>query len=116
MFNSGSALSGSSSPHPPVRPIFPDDLDTSVNDDELEGFGEEIAYDDDLESALLAAESQTRPLYIESEDQIRQSFEIVEDVDMDDLVHRSPFEEFRKKGWLSVSDLIGTVWCEVQVS
>ncbi len=42
-------------------------------------------------------------------------------VDIEDLVldespiTHSPFEQFRKKGWLSVSDLVGTVWCEVQV-
>jgi hypothetical protein len=32
------------------------------------------------------------------------------------LAHKSPFDTFRKKGFLSVSDLVGTVWCEVQVS
>lgn len=26
----------------------------------------------------------------------------------------APFDEFRRKGFLSVSDLVGTVWCEVQ--
>jgi exonuclease V len=40
----------------------------------------------------------------------------MEDVTMESSTIRlSPFEEFRRKGWLSVSDLVGTIWCEVQV-
>jgi exonuclease V len=40
----------------------------------------------------------------------------MEDVTMElSTIRLSPFEEFRRKGWLSVSDLVGTIWCEVQV-
>lgn len=39
----------------------------------------------------------------------------IEDLVLDPIPALSPFEQFRKKGWLSVSDLVGTVWCEVQV-
>lgn len=36
-------------------------------------------------------------------------------VDIEDTPVLSPFERFRQHGKLSVSDLVGTVWCEVQV-
>lgn len=49
--------------------------------------------------------------YTDELEQILQQAERV--VDIEDVV--PPFEQFRKKGWLSVSDLVGTVWCEVQV-
>ena len=38
----------------------------------------------------------------------------IEDSDTQ-MIPLSPFAAFRKKGWLSVSDLVGMVWCEVQV-
>ena len=77
-------------------------------------FGEDIAIDDDLESILIAAESQGCSADLGKATGSRQSHEI--DVDIEDLGMKSPIQQFRKKGWLSVSDLVGTVWCEVQVS
>lgn len=52
---------------------------------------------------------------IEFNEELEQALQQAEQTiaDIEDLV--SPFEQFRKKGWLSVSDLVGTVWCEVQV-
>jgi exonuclease V len=60
-----------------------------MSDDEFS----DIEYNEELEQALQQAEQV---------------------VDIEDML--SPFKQFRKKGWLSVSDLVGTVWCEVQVS
>lgn len=67
-------------------------------------FGSEIAYDAALEETLQAVESgkavpvETKPI-----------------TDIEDLaVGLSPFQEFRKRGTLSVTDLVGTLWCEVQ--
>lgn len=94
-------------------------ISTDHEDDE---FGEDIALDEDLETVLLAAESQVLTTSAGSTDVTNETEKPVAhsasggDVDMEDLFPRSPFLEFRKKGWLSVSDLVGTVWCEVQVS
>lgn len=53
------------------------------------------------------------------QDERQDQDEDQEVMDIEDLPmvieSRSPFEMFRKKGFLSVSDLVGTVWCEVQV-
>lgn len=70
-------------------------------------FGSDIEFTQELEDVLQAAETQpvaapTAPM--------------VDIEEIEDLVRQSPMEEFRKKGYLSVSDLVGTVWCEVQVS
>lgn len=86
-------------------------------------YGSDIALDEELESALQVAESQSQvilPLDQEGTATTRGHAETGELMDIEDLhqevVTLSPFEQFRKKGWLSVSDLVGTVWCEVQVS
>ena len=48
----------------------------------------------------------------------RLSVEELEDIeDIGDMIERvAPFFAFRKKGFFSVSDLVGPLWCEVQVS
>lgn len=66
---------------------------TSDGDDD---YGTDIELDEELEAVLTHAES-------------------IAPMDIEDVVRLSPYEEFRRKGWLSVSDLVGTVWCEVQV-
>ena len=81
-----------------------DDGASSLEDDA--DFGMDIELYDELETLLVNVESQSI---------------VVSDVgavDMEDIAspaRLSPLEEFRKKGWLSVSDLVGTIWCEVQV-
>ena len=69
-----------------------------------DNFGSDIELDDELEGVLTAVESQGHA---------RHSNVVT---DIEDMIPRvSPFLEFRKKGWLSVSDLVGLLWCEVQV-
>lgn len=64
------------------------------SDDE---YGTDIEYDAALEETLRGVESG-HPL-----------------PDIEDVGPTpSPMELFRKRGVLSVSDLVGTVWCEVQ--
>ncbi|CAK9784624.1 hypothetical protein CC85DRAFT_299911 [Cutaneotrichosporon oleaginosum] len=66
-------------------------MSATEEDDE---FGDELIYDSELDETLRAAE--TLP-------------------DIEDAAQAiSPFDEFRRRGNLSVSDLVGTVWCEVQ--
>lgn len=65
------------------------------SDDE---YGDDLSYTDELEAVLQRVEAG-----------IGQSIPDIEDAPL-----LSPFEQFRRKGWLSVSDLVGTVWCEVQ--
>ena len=83
-----------------------------------EDFGEEMDFDDELASILRAAESPSGaasaipPGTHTGPDRAADS-----GGDIEDLVSPTPFGQFReRKGWLSVSDLVGTVWCEVQVS
>ena len=78
---------------------------TTMSEDE---FGSDIEFTQELEDVLQAAETQppTAPV----------SVSLIDIEEIEDLVRLSPMEEFRKKGYLSVSDLVGTVWCEVQVS
>jgi exonuclease V len=68
-------------------------------------FGSDIQLDDELEGILATVEARhSTPGTPAAQD-------------IEELVPRpAPIQEFRKKGWLSVSDLVGTVWCEVQVS
>jgi hypothetical protein len=48
---------------------------------------------------------------------VRTAMEVdIEDLPLGMMARPSPFEQFRRKGFLSVSDLVGTIWCEVQVS
>lgn len=70
-------------------------------------FGSDIEFTQELEDVLQAAETQPIAAPVVSPIDIEE---------IEDLVRLSPMEEFRKKGYLSVSDLVGTVWCEVQVS
>ena len=64
----------------------------------------EPASEPPLEGVLTAVESQG---HVSLQDVV---------TDIEDMIPRvSPFLEFRKKGWLSVSDLVGLLWCEVQV-
>jgi exonuclease V len=76
-----------------------------MSDDE---FGSDIEFTQELEDVLQAAETQPPAGPV--------SVSITDIEEIEDLVRLSPMEEFRKKGYLSVSDLVGTVWCEVQVS
>lgn len=86
-------------------------------------FGTDIEYNDELETALRAAESQhsSTGIAIPSIESgpIRELDGSPIAVDIEDVIQQpnqlSPFDEFRKRGWLSVSDLVGTVWCELQV-
>ncbi|WRT64395.1 uncharacterized protein IL334_001327 [Kwoniella shivajii] len=131
------------------------DVDLDDEDDEYE-FGIDIPYDEELELALQAAESQPNLVRTESEDDSanvihKQVTRDIEDlpihlginglpgplvgpegkeeegerggsgsgsgageVDEGGIERLSPFEQFRKKGYLSVSDLVGPVWCETQ--
>lgn len=82
--------------------------DAAMSDD---GYGTDIEYTQELQDVLHAAESQ--PFIELSRDATPAP--VRDDVmDIEDLVQPSPFEEF-KNGYLSVTDLVGTVWCEVQV-
>jgi len=71
-------------------------------------FGSDIEFTQELEDVLQAAETQPPAGPV--------SVSMIDIEEMEDLVRLSPMEEFRKKRYLSVSDLVGTVWCEVQVS
>lgn len=83
-----------------------------MSDDE---YGTDIDLTEELQNVLLAVESQ-RPADDKAEAPPEQlSVSEVEVMDIEDIVQPSPFEEF-KNGYLSVTDLVGTVWCEVQVS
>jgi hypothetical protein len=89
--------------------------DAGLSGDE---YGTDIEYDVELETLVQAVESQVGSSVaaapavdaapVAPPDQLMD----IEDVA---VTLASPFERFRKKGWLSVSDLVGTVWCEVQV-
>jgi exonuclease V len=76
----------------------------SLDDDD--DYGTELEYDADFEQTLQAAESQPF-IPARQEPEMRD----IEDIAAPTL---SPFQEFRKKGFLSVSDLVATAWCEVQ--
>jgi len=69
-------------------------------------FGSDIEFTQELEDVLQAAETQPPAGPVS----------MIDIEEIEDLVRLTPMEEFRKKGYLSVSDLVGTVWCEVQVS
>jgi exonuclease V len=66
------------------------------DDNGEDDFGSDIPYDDELEEALRKAETNAAV------------------VDIEDAVAISPLEQFKRGNYLSVSDLVGTVWCEVQ--
>lgn len=66
--------------------------------DEDDDFGDELVYDSELDETLRAAETLPD----------------IEDVVSPPPEALAPFDEFRKRGYLSVSDLVATVWCEVQ--
>lgn len=78
-----------------------EDVEMSEEDD----YGSDIQLDDELEGILATVEASAGRVVSPGPQ------------DIEEIVPRlSPIEEFRKKGWLSVSDLVGTIWCEVQVS
>jgi exonuclease V len=113
-----SLTAGPSLPPPPPPPPPPSD---EPREDDPDDFGEEITLDDDLQCVLLAVESQGHHINHDAP-QAPSAVEVgngERSMDIEDAIidtrPRSPFEQFRKKGWLSVSDLVGTVWCEVQV-
>ncbi|GMK54152.1 hypothetical protein CspeluHIS016_0107380 [Cutaneotrichosporon spelunceum] len=65
-----------------------------ATDDDDDDYGDELVYDSELDETLRAAEAVP---------------------DIEDAAHAiAPFDEFRHRGNLSVSDLVGPVWCEVQ--
>ncbi|OCF74075.1 hypothetical protein I204_05925 [Kwoniella mangroviensis CBS 8886] len=71
-------------------------------------------YDEELEQALQAAESQSKPTINQgSTDGIVHDIEDLP-LDTEAIQVMSPFQQFRKKGYLSVSDLVGPIWCETQ--
>lgn len=72
------------------------DTTPDSGDDVGDDFGSEIAYDEALEETLRNVETAAAV------------------ADIEDCLALSPFEQFRRSGHLSVSDLVGTVWCEVQ--
>ncbi|WVR06097.1 hypothetical protein IAU60_003125 [Kwoniella sp. DSM 27419] len=90
-------------------------------------FGSDIAYDEDLERVLLAAESQagsdwpSQSLNAATPESTHQvPIAGPQMTDMEDVVRDgqadkpSLFAQFRRKGFLSVSDLVGPIWCETQ--
>ena len=91
-----------------------------MSDDE---YGTDIELTEELDNVLQAAESQVAiPISIDLDldldakhDRSKSQTPEIDVMDIEDLVQPSPFEEF-KNGYLSVTDLVGTVWCEVQVS
>lgn len=84
-----------------------------------DGYGTDIELTQELHDVLQAAESQAQIVVtVDHEPDSNKSTIFTADtemMDIEDLVQPSPFEEF-KNGYLSVTDLVGTVWCEVQVS
>ena len=88
-----------------TQPIMMDDSTNDVDMDDSDEYGSDIQLDDELEGILATVEAG------------RPADAIAATQDIEEIVPRlAPIQEFRKKGWLSVSDLVGTVWCEVQVS
>jgi hypothetical protein len=75
----------------------------------------EFEFNEEFEAILAAAESNGSPgpLPQSTAAQIKSTQQ--ESMDIEDAPVLSPFERFRRHGYLSVSDLVGTVWCEVQV-
>lgn len=74
---------------------------------EEEDFGSDLELDEELENILVNVETEATAVGL-----MKRST-----TDIEEIVPRiSPFLEFRRKGWLSVSDLVGLIWCEVQVS
>lgn len=70
---------------------------SSMATDEDDDYGDELVYDSELDETLRNAETEVP--------------------DIEDAVQPqalAPFDEFRQRGFLSVSDLVATVWCEVQ--
>ena len=91
---------------------------------EDEDYGTDIELDADLEALLVEAESQipvplgtheTPEATLSGQDRPRHDLTDMEDFVSLSTENLSPFQMFRGKGRLSVSDLVGTVWCEVQV-
>ncbi|OCF32845.1 hypothetical protein I316_05481 [Kwoniella heveanensis BCC8398] len=123
---------------PEIDILGQDDGDPSPSS-EYDDFPE-ITYDEELEKTLqhveFQSQSQTQVVgekIIDIEDIVRTvSTDAIHSEDMainlertadgsletqagsDPVVQLSPFAQFRKKGFLSVSDLVGPIWCETQ--
>ncbi len=84
---------------------------------EVDEYDLDFDYNEEFEKAIQAVESTSQPQIVLT--QVKQPADVtdIEDLGMEPAVETqlSPFSEFRRKGFLSVSDLVGTVWCEVQV-
>lgn len=65
-------------------------------------YGFDLDYDSALEETLRTVETQQQDSGIADIEEAAAALAL------------SPFDEFRRRNWLSVSDLVGTVWCEVQ--
>ena len=93
-------------------------------------YGTDIELDEELEGLLFNAESQVlSAAHVGITSQLAEATPATDQtnlddrdnvMDIEDIVeagpsNTSPFEEFRPKGRLSVTDLVGLVWCEVQV-
>ncbi|ORX37445.1 exonuclease V [Kockovaella imperatae] len=107
------------------RSARPDDDLAQLPEDD---YGTDIELDEELERVLYRAESQVLQLppptlsdpflvpptlAVERDEEI----DVADIVDLEDVtgsLQSSPFELFRPKGRLSVSDLVGLVWCEMQ--
>jgi exonuclease V len=96
--------------------IVPARPGTSNFPDAEEDYGDEIEYTDEFEAILQAAESRPKASEPAQDECIPGVLPAGDDLmDIEELPLASPFERFRRRGTLSVSDLVGTVWCEVQV-
>jgi exonuclease V len=99
------------------QPATPAPADADLSGDE---YGTDIEYDVELETLVQAVESQVGRSVAAGRDEGAEAApaappDQLMDIEDAAVTLASPFERFRKKGWLSVSDLVGTVWCEVQV-
>ncbi|WWC66139.1 uncharacterized protein I206_100039 [Kwoniella pini CBS 10737] len=95
--------------------------------DSEDEFNFDIPYDEEMELALQAAEIQSQPfleMNVIGDMSVMNSNLInttqvgihdIEDTPLEvDMERLSPFQQFRKRGHLSVSDLVGPIWCETQ--
>ncbi|WWC86518.1 uncharacterized protein L201_001395 [Kwoniella dendrophila CBS 6074] len=104
----------------------------SPMDQDEDQYDFDIPYDEELELALQSAESQTcynttttntTTIIDETQDGSVKSMSASIDIEdlplglnspLEETERLSPFQQFRKKGYLSVSDLVGPLWCETQ--
>jgi len=85
-------------------------MSADLDDDD---YGTEIDYDEDLENVLQKVEANASAVVASpASSSTNVNKEAVADIE--DAPVLSPIQQFRKRGFLSVSDLVATVWCEVQ--